>query len=291
MAAVKKNTRMAELEKKIREMFPTLQYLLDDPDGFFGPEIRELLFTAVRENWTETKFRSEFSSSKYYENTANKLREWDAKDPATKKREVGIKVQSLQGQYGNVFGSPENTWMIARDILRNGYSGASEAFFVNAQLKSLGRRDLLNESADARDVRNLARQYFYKVSMDELEPLLLGEVQIADFENKLKARSKVNFPHLRDAIDMGLTLEDVAKTRRKAVADTLEMDEFSIDFLNPKYMRLLDPSEKGDGPMSVAEVMRLVKTDPSYGYQYTKQANKAATSLGATVARMFGAIQ
>lgn len=289
--AAKKKDRNAQLEMKIRELFPNFSSLLDDPDGVFGTEIRDLLFAAVREKWTAERFRAEFLATQYYGKTADKLREWDATDSATKRRNISIKASQLRGQYGDVFGSQDNLWAISRDILRNGYAGSEEAFFVNRQLKDAGRMDLLDSSADARDVRALARKYFYKVPLSELEPVLLGDMTVADFENKLKASAKVNYPHLREAIDMGLTLEDVAKPRRKVIADTLELDEQLIDFTNPRYMRLLDPSEKGDGPMSTAEVMRMIKTDPSYGYQYTTQANKAATSLGTTVARMFGAIR
>lgn len=291
MAAAKKNNRMQQLEQKIREMYPNLQYLLDDPDGFFGQEIRNMLFTAVRENWTEDKFRAEFLSSKYYDATADKLREWDARDPATKRRQIDLKMQQLRGQYGDVFGTPENLWVIARDVLRNDMSGNTEAFFVYSQLKDAGRTNFFDETPDARAMKELSRRYFYSPSMDEITSVLIGETQVVDYENRLKSSAKVNFPHLRDAIDMGLTLEDVAKPRRRVIQETLELDDFEIDFMNPKYMRLLEPSEKGDGPMSIAEVMRVIKTDPSYGYQYTNQANKAATSLGAVVARMFGAIQ
>jgi hypothetical protein len=36
--------------------------------------------------------------------------------------------------------------------------------------------------------------------------------------------------------------------------------------------------------------MKEVKTDPSYGYQYTTKANKDALNLSTTFARIFGQV-
>jgi hypothetical protein len=68
----------------------------------------------------------------------------------------------------------------------------------------------------------------------------------------------------------------------------LERDENEIDMMSGPYMRAFgDPK---NGQMSLSEWTRQVKSDPTFGWQYTKQANDQATDIALSLARAFGKV-
>jgi hypothetical protein len=56
-------------------------------------------------------------------------------------------------------------------------------------------------------------------------------------------------------------------------------------------MRLLGKSNNGDGQKTLAEVVREVKTNEEYGWQFSNAANQQAGNLVGAMARMFGKVQ
>jgi hypothetical protein len=42
--------------------------------------------------------------------------------------------------------------------------------------------------------------------------------------------------------------------------------------------------------MSLTDWVTTIKSDPSFGWQFTKQANQQATDIGLTLARAFGKV-
>ena len=47
---------------------------------------------------------------------------------------------------------------------------------------------------------------------------------------------------------------------------------------------------KDTGQMSLSDWITTVKTDPTFGWQYTKQANQQSTDIALTLARAFGKV-
>ena len=49
-----------------------------------------------------------------------------------------------------------------------------------------------------------------------------------------------------------------------------------------------DALQGADGPLSLTEWMRKLKSDPKYGYQYTEQANQEVSRVVTTLEKAFG---
>ena len=95
---------------------------------------------------------------------------------------------------------------------------------------------------------------------------------------------------MADQIDAGLSLEDIFSGYRNYAADALEIDPNQIDFTkDSKWARAFGTKETGQ--MSLTDWVKTIKTDPTFGWQYTKQANDQAASLAVNLARVFGKVQ
>jgi hypothetical protein len=159
---------------------------------------------------------------------------------------------------------------------------------ANPTQSALAGSDAVNE------LMTIAKNYGYTPGdiTSQLESVLTGKpyngvVLTKDgFTNMAKQQAIGMYSHLKDRIDAGSSLEDIFAGYRNRIATTLELDPKSIQITNPLYAKVLGTSETGQ--MSLADVDTMIKTDERYGYQYTKKANRDATSIGTSLARMFG---
>lgn len=149
---------------------------------------------------------------------------------------------------------------------------------------------------DAAALRSLAKSYNYRVSDAELQAIMAGQPEpqtgqtltVDGFRSRLRSFAKATLPHLAEQIDAGLTLSDIAKPYRQYAADLLEKPEEMIDMFSGPFLRAFGTSK--DGAMSLTDWVRQVKSDPTFGWQYTKQANEQATDIALTLARAFGKV-
>ena len=67
----------------------------------------------------------------------------------------------------------------------------------------------------------------------------------------------------------------------------LELDESQIDFTkDPKWQSAFGTKESGQ--MGLGDWVTKLKSDKSFGWQYTKEANRQAVDIAAMIARTFG---
>jgi hypothetical protein len=151
------------------------------------------------------------------------------------------------------------------------------------------------EGGDADAIRIAARAYGYNVSDAEMQAALTGgmyngvAVTQDSILQKAQKSAKGKYFHLADQIDAGLSLEDIFSGYRNYAADALEIDPNQIDFTkDSKWARAFGTKETGQ--MSLTDWVTTIKSDPSFGWQFTKQANQQATDIGLTLARAFGKV-
>jgi hypothetical protein len=68
----------------------------------------------------------------------------------------------------------------------------------------------------------------------------------------------------------------------------LEQTPDQINMFDGPYLQAFGSQESGQ--LSLTDWTKRVKSDPSFGWQYTKQANQQATDIGLTLARAFGKV-
>jgi hypothetical protein len=194
---------------------------------------------------------------------------------------------------------------IARKVARNGLTatGVKQAVYQYAFRRpaaattptapGMSRNALQGGDADA--IRIAARAYGYNVSDAEMQAALTGgmyngvAVTKDSILQKAQKSAKGKYFHLADQIDAGLSLEDIFSGYRNYAADALEIDPNQIDFTkDSKWARAFGTKETGQ--MSLTDWVTTIKSDPTFGWQFTKQANQQATDIGLTLARAFGKV-
>lgn len=271
----------------------------------FGQDFVDILKEAVNTEFTDEEIQSRIKGTKYFGAITDSQYKFDGASSAVQNGLIQSAREAIVKDYADVGLSQTDIDEIAKKVARNGLTatGVKQAVYQYAFRKpeaattptspAMATRAL--EGGDADAIRQAARNYGYKVSDTELQAALTGgmyngvAVTKESILEKAQKAAKGAFGHLSDQIDAGLSLEDIFTNYRNYAADALEIDPNQIDFTkDSKWARAFGTKETGQ--MSLTDWTRMIKTDPSFGWQYTKQANQQATDVALTLARAFGKV-
>ena len=152
-------------------------------------------------------------------------------------------------------------------------------------------------TVEANELKKLAKSYNYALSEAELQAVLTGApnpvtrkpVSRDELLNKMKISAKGVLPHLSDQIDAGLSLGDISENYKQYAAQILERDPNQINMFDGPFLDAFGNKETGQ--MALGDWVAKLKSDPRYGYQNTKAANRDAQSLALTIAKAFGKVR
>jgi len=294
------SARIQQALAKIKELFPDYAFFFDADAGGFGQDIRDLLIRAIEGKFTTARFDAEYKQTKYYKETADKVKSWNAKTPAQQAEETAKELANLQADYADLFdfeGADKIAADIAKNVARLGLTGNRLKSFVYAEslrLKPAGAKAPTLETTAADKIRNSAREYGYAVSEDEINSVLTGKPDRKGMilnENAIIERAKNAakglYSHLSQQIDSGLSLDDIFKNYRTYASSILEIDPNQIDWTkDPKWSAVFGNAK--DGQMTLSQWATMLKSDDKYGYQFTNQAQQQATKLVMDMERAFG---
>jgi len=286
--------------------FPQLADMLDGAEGeknaraVFGDLID--LFIEVATNPGDFDLTSDagvdafvrrVKGTQYAIKTTESQAKWDALDTAEKERQL----QSTRRAISTAFASSQLTTTelgeLATLALRNGYSELELKYAVATKLGQRAGDKTLFETDDANKLRNTLRSYNYKVSDELFSAALTGEEvngvpQSAELLiSKAKNKAKLDLPAYAQYIDQGFTVDDIFEPFKDIAAKTLELNPIEVSLNDDKFMRAIKGKDDGT-QYSGNEWIRLLKTDPDYGWQYTNQANQQINSVVSKLERAFG---
>lgn len=295
--------RVDALIAQVRSMFPEFAFFFEQESGGFGEDVRELLITAVLNNYTDDRFRKEYRSTAYYNQTEPNVRAWNEATTAVKQESIANYAQNIRDTYGDLFTDDAALQAVAEKAARLGLKETRLKNFVFAQASTTGREqaDVL-QTSEADRIRRIAMDYGYAPSESEINSILTGKpeegVGTVLTEQQLRERAKMSLmgemPHLKAQLDAGLSLKSMFTNYQKEAANILGVDPNTIQMSDPKFRQAFayrDPDSGQVRQLSLAEWRQQLRSDPIYGYQYTPQANKDATDLALTIARAFGKVQ
>jgi hypothetical protein len=152
-------------------------------------------------------------------------------------------------------------------------------------------------TVEANELKKLAKSYNYVLSEAELQAVLTGApnpvtrkpVSRDELLNKMKISAKGVLPHLSDQIDAGLSLGDISENYKQYAAQILERDPNQINMFDGPFLDAFGNKETGQ--MALGDWVAKLKSDPRYGYQNTKAANRDSQSLALTIAKAFGKVR
>jgi hypothetical protein len=148
----------------------------------------------------------------------------------------------------------------------------------------------ISESTPYLALKRIGTQYLEPIDDTTIQQALAGGKTAEDLLRVVRAKARELYPHLKEALDAGVTLEDLASNYKQIAAKTLELDPSQID-MGGMYNVALKSGEGGkERMMSYSEWETELRTKDKYKYSFTKQANQDATNIGLSIARAFGKV-
>lgn len=298
-----KETPVASWEDTFKQKFPQYAYLLDV--NVFGQDMGDVLRRAVTEKWydsdqLETLMTQGVTGTNYYRTTTTNQQAFDKLTPANRESLVGEKMRVLKDTFGNLQFSDQQLMEIATKATRDGKQGKALDLFVYQQALATvpgatgfvattpASRVLSSSEADR--IRSIGRDYGVRLSDQEVQDVLTGRKSEEDLRQSYKLVARKLYKGAEEDIDAGLTIQQIFAPYRQYAAAVLEKAPDQIDFIDKNGVPTVyaDALQGDEGPLSLGQWLRKLKTDPKYGYQYTSQANAEVSSMVSTLEKAFG---
>jgi hypothetical protein len=271
--------------------------------GYFGQDfvdvINKIALSGIE--YTDEEKKAMLRNTRYFQQTTNNQQTFDKSRPAVQQQLVDQMANGIREEYGDVQFSETEIQGLARTAARNGLTGVGlrqEVYRTAFRTSEASKAPMLATQsltgADADRIQRIGRAYGRRIRDEELKAILTGEplngavLTEEGLRQRLQIEARAAFPQLADQIDAGLTLDDIGSRYKSYAADLLERDPNQIDMFSGPYLSAF--GDKANGPMSLSDWTAKVKSDPVFGWQYTKQANDQATNIALSLARVFGKV-
>lgn len=276
--------------------------------GYFAviqsvPELQELLRLATQNGWSEAKFNYELQQTSWWKQNSSTARDWDLSsqlDPATAQQQVDNLASRLRNMSLTEFGvqlDETQLQKLARDSLRFGWSEqmVKNAIGLEATRSGQGVGQLASGFL-GQGLKQTANAYGLKLSDDMLNrwtsAIATGQETKERFQQYAVNTAKNLFPAISAQLDTGLTFQDIVDPFRNVAAQILEINPESIDFIDPKFARAISNVDQSGQQrmMSFSEWGDYLRTERSFGYEYTSDAQQRAFKVGNDLANLFGRV-
>jgi hypothetical protein len=272
----------------------------------FGADFVQVLKDAVTYSYKPEETQAKIKGTDYYKAVSQKQYDFDGSTPPKQKELIASARLSITSDYADIGLSETDLADLSKTVARSGLTGTGlkQAVYQYAFRRAAAAPTATDtkmvtnvlQGADADAIRQSARAYGYAVSDAEVQAALTGgmyngvAVSSESILQKAQKAAKGAYGHLSDQIDAGLSLSDIFENYKRYAANVLELDESQIDFTkDPKWQAAFGTKESGQ--MGLGDWVTKLKSDESFGWQFTKQANQQATDIGLTLARAFGKVK
>ena len=291
--AAKADLTVEDVDEIIKSAYGFSAYALEIP------EVKSLLQKAANEDWDETRIKGALTTTNFWKTTSDAQRGWmalKAQDPATADRRLREQKANVQGTAKKLGFEVDDRRLdqITNLSLQWGWSAeqTQSALASEFRFDPTGKKSQLGINLKRR-----AGDFVVPMSDQALQQwgqqIISGTATEEDFDAYLAEQAKSMFPGLGVALDRGITVRQYADPYVQIAAKNLEINPDSIDLTDTKWLRALnqvDPKTGERTSMSLTDWEDTLKTDPRYGWDKTKQAQRQASDLAATIAKTFGKI-
>jgi hypothetical protein len=270
-------------QDRFKKEYPAYAWMLTELDQTKYSDLFQLMNDAVKpgSEYTDELFQRKFIGTSWY-------------------------TELAAGQTGRALTTAIGSYSWGEGQLAKFLTTATRMGYKDATLKSKAYEALFSKGADGKYVnpnaigevkassqflaiKKIGTSFLTPISDESVIDTLVGGRSSDDLMRTSRELAKAKYPHLASAIDAGVTLEDVTYGYKRDAAELLEVDANTIDMSAGGYSAALGSMK--DPMMSTAEWAAYIKGTPSFGWQFTKQANDQATDIGLSLARAFGKVK
>jgi len=208
-------------------------------------------------------------------------------------------TKRIKNRYGDILDGGTLSKLVNESVTFKYEDDELDTAFFNS---ALSRNVMTGEYVDQRaakaamssDVangyRNYAKSMFLTADDREIEDLLVGRATDEDFFRTKRQVAQATYKNWADLLnDPQMTMEKIVKPWKDMAASVLELDPNQVDMSKPQYSVAYAGSPDGKmGAMSLGDWYVKLRSDATYGWDKTKQAQQEARELGFNIARSFG---
>jgi uncharacterized protein (DUF697 family) len=294
----------------LQKFFPSYSddWLASNAETYFGKDLIDLMIRVsdpkgVYDLTTSAgleRIQQEIRGTNYWQTTISATKNFDQLIDADKQNLITQTKSRIANTYGDIGLTEDTLSQVAATVARTGLTGLGEKQAVYNAVFKAGAPQMQTGRAlsgvDADRIKQLGKAYNFNVTDSQIQSILTGTPEVSTgvvlteegLRQRLQKYVKGAMPQIADQIDAGLTLEDIGGNYRRYAAQLLERSEDEIDMFSGPYLKAFGTKESGQ--LSLGDWISTVKTDPTFGWQYTKTANQQATDIGLTLARAFGKV-
>ena len=270
-------------QDRFKKEYPAYAWMLTELDQTKYADLFQLMNDAVKpgSEYTDELFQRKFIGTSWY-------------------------TELAAGQTGRALTTAIGAYSWGEGQLAKFLTTATRMGYTDATLKSKAYEALFSKGADGKyinpnaigevkasssflAIKKIGTAFLTPISDESVIDTLIGGRSSDDIMRTSRELAKAKYPHLASAIDAGVTLEDITYGYKRDAAELLEVDANTIDMSAGGYSAALGSTK--DPMMSTSEWTSYIKGTPSFGWQYTKQANDQATDIGLSLARAFGKVK
>jgi len=269
------------------------------------PGLYDIFQQAVKHSWSAARFRAEVMDSQWYKHhsdTARKFLYLQKTDPATARQRIHEqrrKIADMAGSLGIEVGDKQlGKW--AQQALMMGWDDSKLRNVLAGQVSIMGKNTVGGELASSLEsLRNKAYMNGVQLSKKTLQRWLRAitrggstEEEYIDYIKKMAIK---RFPNLRQEIEAGLDVRELADPYVQSMAEMLELNPNKID-LNDKRLRramsqrIPDNKDKGHAPqremMDMNDFEDMLRQDPRW--MHTDNAKETMYDMGSSILQAFG---
>lgn len=284
---------------EIRKQYPTLAFLVNNPE--IGPLLRDAV--DPNKGFSPQEFQARLYQTNWFKSRSTVKRSMETMahvDPAEYRRIIQgnqAKIQNIATQMGLNL-SPEVLKYMAVTHTNNGVEIGSDEFMINlrAFVKNQGHKSYMPGGTVAANItknQEIARSQYY-VPLGPVEArqwaidMAMGLKDEASFAETMNMKAQSLYPHLRELLVQGQSMEDIFGGHRQLIAQELEMSPNQIDFTKDwkKVLYQIDPETKNPRPMTLHETQTLARQDSRWWG--TSGGRKADAGMANFMLKMFG---
>lgn len=273
-----------ELEQAFITKYPTYAWMLTDLDRTKYSDVFQLIAEASDplKEMDAAEFKRRFEGTSFTQELALKKIN----------RELTGSIGAFSwgsGQLAKFLNKANQYGYTGESLKQAAYQALFEQDTQTKQYKNPNAINEVKASTPFLRLKKIGNDYLAPLSDDRIIETLTGGIAEDDVLRLTREKAIALYPHLTRQIEAGLTLQDLAYDYKTTAAQLLEKTPDQIDMSDYRFNVALKTGETGkERMMSTSEWANKIRTDESYGWQYTKQANDQATELALGLARAFG---
>lgn len=246
------------------------------------PELKNVFTSALSHNWSVEQTMLHIQNTGWFRHHTAAQRQFlelQHSDPAQLNRKIQQTAADLT-TLATQLGVPiNNINALAHSVVYNGLDSQEQTKAIAQGFKYRGQGLTGQAGADVDSLKQLSKQYYSNMTNDQFtnltQRMLMGQLNPQDVTDLFKQQAISMFPHLKDQLDRGLTVMDVAQPYMQEMANLFEKPANGINERDPMVMKALQQSTpKGTQLMPLWQFQQMVKQDPRW-----LQTNNARESM------------